>query len=169
MTAGEVINSITLDTDKVAQTFIVVGDLWGAPLRLLFTMAMLWQYLGPSSLVAILVVVIVLIASFALARRVQAVQTDQMATKDLRIKHVNELLSGIKILKLNAWEQPFEERVVNSRKKEVQMLHKIVHLYSVMNFVWNCISFLVRKLFYKTKLIFARNQNGRDMAILARF
>ncbi|CAN8021103.1 unnamed protein product [Ixodes persulcatus] len=153
MTAGEVINSITLDTDKVAQTFIVVGDLWGAPLRLLFTMAMLWQYLGPSSLVAILVVVIVLIASFALARRVQAVQTDQMATKDLRIKHVNELLSGIKILKLNAWEQPFEERVVNSRKKEVQMLHKIVHLYSVMNFVWNCISFLVSLVTFMTYLI----------------
>ncbi|KAM7301951.1 hypothetical protein ISCGN_017468 [Ixodes scapularis] len=153
MTAGEVINSITLDTDKVAQTFVVVGDMWGAPLRLLFTMAMLWQYLGPSSLVAILVVVIVLIASFALARRVQAVQTDQMATKDLRIKHVNELLSGIKILKLNAWERPFEERVVNSRKKEVQMLHNIVHLYSVMNFVWNCISFLVSLVTFMTYLI----------------
>lgn len=71
---GEVINSITLDTDKVFQSFTLVAEFWGAPLRLMLTMAMLWQYLGPSCLVAVAVVVVVLIVSFALARRVQVVQ-----------------------------------------------------------------------------------------------
>ncbi|KAH7971518.1 hypothetical protein HPB49_025390 [Dermacentor silvarum] len=140
--AGEVINSITLDTDKVYQAVLFAGELWGAPLRLVITMAMLWQYLGPSCLVAVAVVMVVLFASFFFARMVQVVQTSQMEQKDKRVKYVHELFSGIKILKLYAWEEPFQQRVVDVRKNEMEMLRKIAFYFSLMNFVWNCISFL---------------------------
>ncbi|KAL1443373.1 hypothetical protein MTO96_007461 [Rhipicephalus appendiculatus] len=151
--AGEVINSITLDSDKVYQAVLFAGELWGAPLRLLITMAMLWQYLGPSCLVAVAVVLVVLIASFFFARRVQVVQTAQMEKKDKRVKYVHELFSGIKILKLYAWEEPFQQRVVDVRKSEMEMLRKIAFYFSLMNFVWNCISFLVSLVTFMTFLM----------------
>ncbi|XP_070381871.1 multidrug resistance-associated protein 1-like isoform X3 [Dermacentor albipictus] len=151
--AGEVINSITLDTDKVYQAVLFAGELWGAPLRLLITMAMLWQYLGPSCLVAVGVVMVVLFCSFFFARRVQVVQTLQMEKKDKRVKYVHELFSGIKILKLYAWEEPFQQRVVDVRKAEMEMLRKIAFYFSLMNFVWNCISFLVSLVTFMTFLM----------------
>ncbi|KAL3196873.1 hypothetical protein MRX96_014967 [Rhipicephalus microplus] len=151
--AGEVINSITLDSDKVYQAVLFAGELWGAPLRLLITMAMLWQYLGPSCLVAVAVVLVVLFASFFFARRVQVVQTAQMEKKDRRVKYVHELFSGIKILKLYAWEEPFQQRVVDVRKSEMEMLRKIAFYFSLMNFVWNCISFLVSLVTFMTFLM----------------
>ncbi|XP_037528316.2 multidrug resistance-associated protein 1-like [Rhipicephalus sanguineus] len=151
--AGEVINSITLDSDKVYQAVLFAGELWGAPLRLLITMAMLWQYLGPSCLVAVAVVLVVLFASFFFARRVQVVQTAQMEKKDKRVKYVHELFSGIKILKLYAWEEPFQQRVVDVRKSEMEMLRKIAFYFSLMNFVWNCISFLVSLVTFMTFLL----------------
>ncbi|XP_077498512.1 multidrug resistance-associated protein 1-like [Amblyomma americanum] len=151
--AGEVINSITLDTDKVYQAVLFAGDLLGAPLRLLITMVMLWQYLGPSCLVAVAVVVIVLFISYFFARRVQLVQTIQMEKKDKRVKYVHELFNGIKILKLYAWEEPFQQRVSDVRRNEVELLQKMAVYFSLMNFVWNCISFLVSLVTFMTFLM----------------
>ncbi|XP_077538722.1 multidrug resistance-associated protein 1-like isoform X3 [Haemaphysalis longicornis] len=79
--------------------------------------------------------------------------TAQMETKDRRSKYVHELFSGIKILKLYAWEEPFRQRVVDVRKKEMEMLRRIAYYFGVMNFVWNCISFLVSLVTFMTFLM----------------
>ena len=41
-----------------------------------------------------------------------------MKQKDIRVKKMNELLSGMKILKLYAWEASFMQEVVNIRNAE---------------------------------------------------
>ena len=41
-----------------------------------------------------------------------------MQEKDKRIETVNEVLSGIKVLKLYSWENSFEEKVMVSGKQE---------------------------------------------------
>ena len=45
-----------------------------------------------------------------------------MIFKDTRIKLLNEIFNGIKVLKLYAWEKAFLEKVENIRKKEIQVL-----------------------------------------------
>lgn len=42
-----------------------------------------------------------------------------MKNKDGRIRMMNEILNGMKILKLYAWEPSFEQQVLNIREKEV--------------------------------------------------
>ena len=46
-------------------------------------------------------------------------QANQLTEKDARMKVMNEILSGIKILKLYAWEESFEEKVQIIRNREV--------------------------------------------------
>lgn len=43
----------------------------------------------------------------------------QMKQKDNRIKLMNEILNGIKVLKLYAWEEPMEKQILATRDKEV--------------------------------------------------
>ncbi|XP_064477021.1 ATP-binding cassette sub-family C member 3-like [Ornithodoros turicata] len=152
-TVGEVVNCLTLDTDKVFQAVLFTGEIWGAPLRLVLTLVMLWQYLGPSCLVAVGIVLLILIFSFVFAKSIQSVQAAQMSTKDLRVKYINELFNGIKILKLYAWEEPFAQRVSDVREREVAHLRKIVHFFGVVNLVWNCISCLVALVTFVTFLL----------------
>ncbi|KJH49321.1 hypothetical protein DICVIV_04524 [Dictyocaulus viviparus] len=51
-------------------------------------------------------------------------QVEQMRLKDERTKMVNELLNGIKVVKLYAWEVPMEELINDIRIKELKLLKK---------------------------------------------
>lgn len=67
-----------------------------------------------------------------------------MRYKDSRIKLMNEILSGIKVLKLYAWEPSFAEKVLEIRKNELRVLKKAAYLNSLSTFAWVSAPFLVR-------------------------
>lgn len=52
-----------------------------------------------------------------------------MKLRDERIKITNEVFSGIKIIKVYAWEDSFEAKVVEVRNRELQGLWH----YSLLN------------------------------------
>merc|ERR1711972_496495 len=63
--------------------------------------------------------------------------------KDVRVKKMNELLSGMKILKLYAWEPSFMQEVVNIRNAELGILLNIGYLSAFISFFWTCAPFVV--------------------------
>lgn len=67
-----------------------------------------------------------------------------MKYMDGRVKLMNEILNGIKILKFYAWEKAFLEQVLGYREKELKTLKKSQILYSVSIASFNSSSFLVR-------------------------
>lgn len=82
----------------------------------------------------------------ALGRRVEPLssQVEQMKFKDSRIKLMSEILGGIKVLKLYAWEPSFLQQVEGIRQSELQLLRKGAYLQAVSTFIWMCTPFLVR-------------------------
>lgn len=56
---------------------------------------------------------------------------------------MNEILGGIKVLKLYAWEPSFSEKVLDIRKNELRVLKKSAYLNSLSNFAWISSPFLV--------------------------
>lgn len=66
-----------------------------------------------------------------------------MKSKDNRIKLMNEMLNGIKVLKLYAWELAFKDKVSEIRESELQVLKKAAYLASMSTFTWVCAPFLV--------------------------
>jgi ATP-binding cassette subfamily C (CFTR/MRP) protein 1 len=50
---------------------------------------------------------------------------------DLRVKMMNEILTGIRILKFSAWERPFGKEVGRLRGKEMQALTKLAYVTAV--------------------------------------
>lgn len=69
-----------------------------------------------------------------------------MKFMDGRIRLMNEILNGIKILKFYAWEKAFLEQVLGHREKELRALKKSQILYSISIASFNSSSFLVRLL-----------------------
>ena len=72
-----------------------------------------------------------------------------MAQKDRRIHIMNEILSGIKVIKLYAWEDHFREDVGNIRNKELSILKQTAYLNIGESFSWMCAPFMVNTLPYK--------------------
>lgn len=74
----------------------------------------------------------------------RATQVEQMKLKDSRIKLMSEILGGIKVLKLYAWEPSFLKQVEGIRESELQLLRKSAYLQAISTFIWICTPFLVR-------------------------
>lgn len=66
-----------------------------------------------------------------------------MQHKDARIKLMNEILNGIKVLKLYAWENSFKEKVLAIRQKELNVLRKTAYLGALSTMAWTSAPFLV--------------------------
>ncbi|XP_034047298.1 multidrug resistance-associated protein 1-like [Thalassophryne amazonica] len=66
-----------------------------------------------------------------------------MKNKDNRIKLMNEMLNGIKVLKLYAWELAFKNKVSDIRESELRVLKKAAYLSAMSTFTWVCAPFLV--------------------------
>lgn len=60
-----------------------------------------------------------------------------MKIKDVRIKYINELLSGIKIVKFYAWEQAFLEKITFERSKEINYFKKTYINESINWFIFS--------------------------------
>ena len=70
-------------------------------------------------------------------------QVEQMQYKDSRIKLMNEILNGIKVLKLYAWENSFRDKVLEIRQKELNTLRKTAYLGALSTMAWTSAPFLV--------------------------
>ena len=67
-----------------------------------------------------------------------------MKFKDSRIKLRSEILGGIKVLKLYAWEPSFLKQVEGIRQDELRLMRKVACLHAISTFIWVCTPFLVR-------------------------
>ncbi|KAJ1541611.1 Multidrug resistance-associated protein 1, partial [Cladochytrium tenue] len=90
--------------------------------------------LGPSIFAGVAVMMLAVPVNAAIAVRSRALNKVQMGNKDSRTKLMDEVLSGIKIIKLYAWERPFLKKVNNIRDKELGTLKKMGYLSAVSTY-----------------------------------
>lgn len=67
-----------------------------------------------------------------------------MVVKDSRIKIMNEILNGVRVLKLYAWEEAFINSVDQIRKKELRYIRQKAIIGSISNILWTFTPILVR-------------------------
>ena len=56
---------------------------------------------------------------------------------------MDEILNGIKVLKLYAWEKSFQQKVLDIRKSELSALIKAAYMNAFTSFLWTSAPFLV--------------------------
>ena len=56
---------------------------------------------------------------------------DILGSYQQRVKLMSEILSGIRIIKLNAWEKPFHKHIDYSRGKEMAALTKMAYVIAI--------------------------------------
>ncbi|XKL66874.1 hypothetical protein PGB90_010294 [Kerria lacca] len=144
-TTGEIINLMSVDAQRFIELMAYINMLWSAPFQIVLALYFLWQILGKSNLtLAGLAVMIILIpVNGYVASKIKNLQIKQMKSKDNRVKLMSEILSGIKVLKLYAWEPSFEKQILHIRNKEIKILKNQAYLNACTSFIWSCAPFLV--------------------------
>lgn len=75
--------------------------------------------------------------------QVHKLQGLQMKQKDCRIKLLTEILNGIKVLKLYAWELLFKEKILSIRETELKILWKASIIGIGFTFSWTVAPYIV--------------------------
>ncbi|NXX99006.1 MRP2 protein, partial [Centropus bengalensis] len=142
-TVGETVNLMSADAQRFMDMANFIHQLWSSPLQIILSIVFLWGELGPSVLAGLAVMVLLIPINAFLVAKAKTIQVRNMKNKDERMKIMNEILNGIKILKLFAWEPSFEKRVNEIRARELKDLLNFSYLQSVSIFVFTCAPFLV--------------------------
>uniref|UniRef100_A0A6I8P6M0 ABC-type glutathione-S-conjugate transporter n=2 Tax=Ornithorhynchus anatinus TaxID=9258 RepID=A0A6I8P6M0_ORNAN len=142
-TTGEVVNLMSADAQQLMDLAVNLNLLWSAPLQILMAILLLWQELGPSVLAGVAVLILVIPINALVATRIKKLKKSQLKSTDQRIKLVSEILHGIKILKLYAWEPSYQKKITEIRERELNVLKSAGYLTVFSMLTLTCIPFLV--------------------------
>ncbi|XP_056392341.1 multidrug resistance-associated protein 1 isoform X2 [Hyla sarda] len=156
-TIGEIVNLMSVDAQRFMDLATYINMIWSAPLQVILALYLLWQNLGPSVLAGVAVMILLVPVNAVIAMKTKKYQVVQMKCKDNRIKLMNEILNGIKVLKLYAWELAFKEKVLGIRQEELKVLKKSAYLSAVGTFTWVCAPFLVALSTFSVYVLVGKN------------
>ncbi|KAG4074217.1 hypothetical protein HA402_015520 [Bradysia odoriphaga] len=131
-TVGEIVNLMAVDAQRFFELIQYMHIIWSGPLVIALTLYFLWDILGVAVIAGLVVMLLSLPLNGYVANKLKHYQVKQMTRKDERVKLMNETLSGIKVLKLYAWEMSFQEMIQAVRNREV----KVILQAAYMNAAW---------------------------------
>lgn len=137
-TVGEIVNLMSVDAQKFQDLMTYINTIWSGPFQIIVALSFLWLTLGPAILTGVGVLALLVPYNIYLSNALKKLQVKQMKLKDARIKMMNEVLNGIKVLKLYAWESSFKEQVMKIRNEELKVLRKHAYLNAGTTLAWNC-------------------------------
>ena len=120
--AGDVVNLVTVDVQRVSAT---APGLWSAlvlPGQIGVAMVLLWQAIGPSMLAGLAGMLFILALNYVIAGYSKTVSERVMDQKDLRMKATTELLNSMRQIKLAALELRFRDKILDLREEELALI-----------------------------------------------
>ncbi|XP_050313202.1 multidrug resistance-associated protein 1-like [Anthonomus grandis grandis] len=142
-TVGEIVNLMSVDAQKFQELVMFVNFLWSAPISIILAISLLYQELGVAVFAGLGTMILLIPLNTVIINRSRRLQVRQMKFKDERTKVMNEVLAGMKVLKLYAWEESFEKQISAIRNKEITTLKKSAYLNAGSQFIWNCAPFMI--------------------------
>ncbi|KAJ1857156.1 hypothetical protein GGF49_002084 [Coemansia sp. RSA 1853] len=142
---GGIVTHMSVDSQRVADfTANFSHHLWSSPLQIVLALFLLYRTLGWTVYAGVLAMLISIPTSARLSRSMRALNKLLMGYRDQRMKIMDEVLSGIKIIKLYAWESSFIRRINEVRVKlELGTVRNYGMLQAVFSFVTTLVPFVV--------------------------
>ncbi|BFZ12050.1 hypothetical protein BsWGS_15089 [Bradybaena similaris] len=156
-TVGEIVNLMSVDCQRLQEILTFYTFLWSTPIQCIFAIALLYNTIGISVLTGVALLVLLVPFNAWIANQQKQYQEENLVLKDARIKMVNEILNGMKVLKLYAWEDQFKRKVEQIREDEMKQLRLVAILYILAGVLWGMAPFLVGFLTFATYLLSDRN------------
>ena len=152
-TVGEIVNLMSVDVQRFVDLLPYVNMIWSSPFQIGLCCYFMYQELGPSIFVGVALLALSIPLNGIIAGISRKYQMAQMKAKDKRVKMMNEILSGVKVLKLYGWEPSFIKQVLDIRNEEMKALRKAAWLNAIMSFFWTSVPFLVALLSFTTYVL----------------
>nr|AYM45166.1 ATP-binding cassette subfamily C member 8a [Carassius auratus] len=135
MTVGQICNLVAIDTKQLMWFFFLCPNLFAMPVQIIVGIILLYYLLGISALIGATVITLLAPVQYFVATKLSDAQKSTLEYSSERLKKTNELLRGIKLLKLYAWEHIFCSSVEETRGKELTSLQTFALYTSISIFM----------------------------------
>ena len=119
LTNGKLVNHISTDVSRIDFCCGFFHVVWAAPIQMIICLIILLINLGPSALAGFGFFILATPAQTYAMNQLFRIRKKAMQWTDKRVKLLQELLGGTKIIKFFGWEVPFLKRIFSFRKQEM--------------------------------------------------
>ncbi|XP_074204874.1 ATP-binding cassette sub-family C member 10 isoform X1 [Camelus bactrianus] len=151
--AGEVLNLLGTDSERLLNFAGSFHEAWGLPLQLAVTLYLLYQQVGVAFVGGLILALLLVPVNKVIATRIMASNQEMLQHKDARVKLVTELLSGIRVIKFFGWEQALGARVEACRTRELGRLRVIKYLDAACVYLWAALPVVIAIIIFITYVL----------------
>ncbi|XP_063420619.1 multidrug resistance-associated protein 1-like [Mytilus trossulus] len=127
-TAGEILSLVSVDCQRIQDSFAFSQSLLSIWLIVAIGIYELWEPLGISLFGCVVAVITAAVANVLFGKIRQNYFKDILNLKGRRVKLFDEIVKGIKIIKMYAWEVFYTEKVSSIRTKEIEIIIKLIKI-----------------------------------------
>ncbi|XP_028401677.1 multidrug resistance-associated protein 4-like isoform X2 [Dendronephthya gigantea] len=128
---GHIVNLVTNDVQKTEEAAKFCLFLIPTPVLLVVTSYLCWREIGFSFLPGIALLFLLPAFQSWLGKFFASLRAKTATFRDNRINLMNEVICGMRVIKMYSWEHPFSTLVSNIRRKEVQKVRNTLRLNAV--------------------------------------
>lgn len=128
LTSGQIVNMFSQDTRTLGQFMMFINNAVMAPVEIVVALLLLYFQVDWSAFIGFSMLLCTIPLSQQVIGYVNTVRRKKMGSGDTRVKLMNEILGGIRILKYYAWEKPFQAKILSVRERELKYMRKMAYL-----------------------------------------
>ncbi|XP_044267576.1 ATP-binding cassette sub-family C member 4-like [Tribolium madens] len=122
--SGKVVNLLSNDVSRFDIVSVVIHHMWVAPTSAIIVAYLLYDAAGYAGLIGIAPVFLV-VPLQSYTGKLSAIYRKKTAQKtDERVRLMDEIISGVQVIKMYAWEIPFAKLIRIARKAELRIVMK---------------------------------------------
>ncbi|XP_033172790.1 ATP-binding cassette sub-family C member Sur [Drosophila mauritiana] len=130
---GSITNHMTEDTRNIMEFFLIIHYAWAIPFKIAVVIYLLYMNLGISAVIGSIVCIVIMTPLQFFIGNAMSKNAEVIARyTDERLKKIHDTLVGIKVIKLNAWDEVFLKKIQEARRKELKYLNKDATFWTLM-------------------------------------
>lgn len=131
VSTGEVVNLFSNDALKVELFMKFLGFIFIAPIQIGLCLWLIYSEVGEAMFVGLGFMIFLIPIQGVVFGTLFAMQKKFVKLTDKRVGIMNEILSGIRVVKYYGWEEAFKQFVTAMRRDEISVLTRIAYVVAV--------------------------------------
>ncbi|XP_075166626.1 putative multidrug resistance-associated protein lethal(2)03659 [Haematobia irritans] len=131
-TSGQVVNLISNDVGRLDTSVLHLHFIWIGPLELIIVCYFMYEQIGASAFIGVAWLLLFVPIQGYLGKKTSVLRLRTALCTDERVRMMNEIISGIQVIKMYAWEIPFGKMVNYARCKEMKAIRYVNYIRGIM-------------------------------------
>ncbi|XP_058800099.1 ATP-binding cassette sub-family C member 4-like isoform X2 [Phymastichus coffea] len=128
---GKIVNLVASDVNRFGLVFLFLHYMWSAPVSSFIILAFLYSEIGWSALVGFILMFLDVPLQSYMGKLSSKFRLQTSLKTDERVRLMDEIISGVQVIKMYAWEKPFCVLIELARRLELKVVRKSAYIKGI--------------------------------------